>query len=111
MPNRQLENSHKRKEREKKTFKIRRKKFIALTIDNFLIKLTQFEKTGSRGKLFIPQAYLKIEFHCRSYNSITLFVTFTLSPLDSGVCFPCNKENVTELKENHKSNQTAKNQT
>ena len=30
-----------------------------------MIKLTQFEKTGSKGKSFIPLRNLKIKFHFR----------------------------------------------
>ena len=34
--------------------------------DTFLLKLTQFEKTGSRGKTFISLGYLIISFHLRN---------------------------------------------
>ena len=36
------------------------------TIDTFLIKLTQFEITGSISKFFIPLGNLKITFHFRN---------------------------------------------
>ena len=35
-------------------------------IDTFLIKLTQFEKTGKLEKKFIPLENLKIETHFRN---------------------------------------------
>ena len=47
-------------------------------IDSLFIELTQFEKTGSRGKTFISLENLIINFHFRNYKSITFFVTFTL---------------------------------
>ena len=34
-------------------------------IGQFLIKLTQFEKTGSKNKIFISLGNLKIKFHFR----------------------------------------------
>ena len=69
----------------------------------FLIKLTQFEKTGSIGKFFISQENLKNKFHFRNWQSITLFVTFTLPLFDRGVCFPFNKKNELNLKKKRKS--------
>ena len=35
-------------------------------MDTFLLKLTQFEKTGSIGKIFISLENLIINFHFRS---------------------------------------------
>ena len=36
------------------------------TMDTFLFKKTQFEKTGSIGKTFISVGYLIINFHFRN---------------------------------------------
>ena len=35
-------------------------------MDNFLLKLTQFEKTGSKGKIFISLGNLIINFHLQN---------------------------------------------
>ena len=57
-------------------------------MDTFLIKLTQFEKTGSIGKFFIPLGYLKTKFHFLNKKSLRFFVTFTLSLFDKEFAFP-----------------------
>ena len=44
-------------------------------MDTFLLKLTQFEKTGLIGKTFISLGYLIINFHFQNWKSITFFVT------------------------------------
>ena len=67
-------------------------------IDTFLIKLTQFEKTGSIGKCFIPLGDLKIKFQFQNQKTITFFVTFTLLLFDEGVLLPFNKGNELNLK-------------
>ena len=41
----------------------------------FLLKITQFEKTGSMGKTFTPLGNLIINFHFGNQNSITFFGT------------------------------------
>ena len=70
-------------------------------IDTLLIKITQFEKIGSIGKIFISRGNSIIKFHFRKKKSITPFsVTFILSLFDSGVCFPYNKRNELSLKRN-----------
>ena len=51
-------------------------------MDPFLLKLTQFEKTGSIRKNFISLGNL----------------TFTLLLFDSRICLPFNKENALNLK-------------
>ena len=57
------------------TFESRRKKQMALKLFEFvekfmmntsMIKLTQFEKTGSMGKTFISLENLTINFHFRN---------------------------------------------
>ena len=60
-------------------------------MDTLLLKLTQYEKTGSIGFTFISLENLIINFHVRNQKSITFFVTFTLLLFDSGVCLPLNK--------------------
>ena len=77
-----------------------------LMMDTFLLKLTQFEKTGSIRTTFISLGNLIIYFHFRNQKSITFFVTFTFLLFDSGVCLPFNNVNALNLK---KSSQTAKN--
>ena len=69
-------------------------------MNTFMLKLTQFEKTGSIGKTSISLGNLIINFHFRNQNSITFFVTFTLLLFDSRVCqWKC-----TQLEKNHISN-------
>ena len=68
----------------------------------FLIKIMQFEKTGSISKIFNSPRNLKIKFHFR--KSITFFMTFTILLFDSGVCLPFNQEKDLNLKRNQKSN-------
>ena len=46
-------------------------------VDTFLIKLTQFEKTGSTSKSLIPLGNLKVKFSFRNQNSVTFLVNFT----------------------------------
>ena len=75
-----------------------------IRMDNFSLKVTQFEKTGSIGKTFISLGNLIINLHFRNQKSITFFVTFTLLLFDSGVCLPFNKRNELNLKRNHKPN-------
>ena len=70
----------------------------------FLLKFTQFEKTGSILKTFISLGNLIIIFHFRNQKSITFFEIFTLSMFDSGVCLPFNKVNELNLIRNHKLN-------
>ena len=67
-------------------------------IDNFLLKLTQFEKTGSIGKTFIPLGNHKIKFHFGNLKSITFFVAFTRFLFDRGVYLPFNNRNALKLK-------------
>ena len=62
--------------------------------DNFLLRLTGFEKTGSIGKTFISLGNLIINFHFRNLKTIT-FLLF-----DSGVCLPFKNENALTLKRN-----------
>ena len=62
------------------------------------MKLIQFEKTGSLGKLFIPQGHLRIKFRF-SKLEVTFLVIFTT---DSGVCLPFTKRNELILKRNQK---------
>ena len=62
-------------------------------IGTFLIKLTQFEKTGSIGKLFISLENLKIKFHFQNSISITFFLTLTFLLFDGGFHLPFNKRN------------------
>ena len=59
-------------------------------MDTFLLKLTQFEKTGSIRKTFISLGNLIINFHFRNQKQITLFVPFTLLLFDCGVRLPFN---------------------
>ena len=67
-------------------------------------KLTQFEKTGLLGTVFIPLGNVKIKFHFRNYQLITFFVSFTLFWFDSGVCLFFKKVNELNLKRNQNSN-------
>ena len=39
-----------------------------LMMDTFLLKLTQFEKTGSIGKTFISLGYMIINFHFQTWK-------------------------------------------
>ena len=73
-------------------------------MNTLLLKLTQFEKTGSVHRIFISLGNLIINFHFRNQKSITFFQTFTLLLFESGVCFPFNKRNALNLTRNHKSN-------
>ena len=53
-------------------------------MDTFLLKLTQFEKTGSIGKIFISLGNLLISIvRLRNKKSITFLVTFTLLLFDN----------------------------
>ena len=72
-----------------------------------MLKLTQFEKTGSIGKTFVSLGNLIINFHFRNRKSITFFGTFTILLFDSGVCLPFNNRNAMNLKKIKR--QTAKN--
>ena len=47
-------------------------------MDIFLLKLTQFEKTGSIGKTIISLGNLIIIFHFQNKKSVKFFVTFTI---------------------------------
>ena len=51
----------------------------------FLMKLIQFEKNGSRRKIFILLGDLNFKFHFKNYNLFTFFVTFTLLLFDSAL--------------------------
>ena len=73
-------------------------------MDTFLLKLTQFEKTGSISINFLSLENLTINFHFRKNKSITFFVTFTILLFDSRVCLPFNNGNELNLKINRKSN-------
>ena len=53
-----------------------------------LMKLTQFEKTGSMGKIFIPLGNLIIKFNFQNWKPITFIVFLTF---DSAVCLPFTK--------------------
>ena len=44
----------------------------------FLIKLTEFEKTGLLGKIFIPLQNLKTKFHLRNKIDHVFCVLYTL---------------------------------
>ena len=72
-------------------------------VDTFLLKLTQFEKTGSMDKTFISLGNLIINLHFRNKKSITFFVSFTLLLFDSGVSLPFSNGNALNFK-NDKSN-------
>ena len=72
-------------------------------IDHYVIKLTQFEKTGSIDKFLLQLGNLIIKFHCRNKKLITFLVAFKFQLFDSGVCLPFSKENKVHLK-NQKSN-------
>ena len=67
-------------------------------MDTFLLKITQFEKTGSIVKTFISLGNLIINFHFRNKKSITFFVTFTILLFDEGV----RNKNAMNFKRNHK---------
>ena len=73
------------------------KQFIMV---NFLLQLTQLEKTGSIGKTFISPGNLIINFHFRNKKSITFFMTFLFLLFDSGVCLPFDNGNAL-LKKSH----------
>ena len=64
----------------------------------FSINLTQFEKTGSKFKIFISLRNLKIKFQFRNQKRITFLVTFTRLLFDNGVCFSLNKAIELDLK-------------
>ena len=72
---------------------------------SFLIKLTQFEKTGSICKILISLGNLIIKFLSPNQKSITFFVNFTFLLFDSGVCLFFEKKSAFLLKRNQKSNQ------
>ena len=70
------------------------------------MKITQFEKTGSKGNLFIPLGDLKTKIHFRNYlkstfETISFFVTITLFQFNGGVCLHFNKS--IELKKKTKT--------
>ena len=73
-------------------------------MDTFLLKLPQFEKTGSIRKIFISLGNLLINFHFQNWKLIAFFVTFALLLFDSGVCLPFRNGDGLNLKRNHKSN-------
>ena len=85
---------------ERSTFELRRKKLCRTVYDEHfsLLKLTQFEKTGSIPKSFISLGNLIINFHFRNQKSITFDVTFTFLLFDRGVCLPFNNGNALNLK-------------
>ena len=72
-----------------------------LIISTVFIKLNQFEKIGSMGKIFIPLGNWLIKSNFQNKKSITFFVIFTF---DSGVWLPFTKGNELILKRNQKSN-------
>ena len=45
--------------------------FVEFMLDTYLLKLTQFEKTGLIGNTSISQGNLKIKFHFRNQESNT----------------------------------------
>ena len=53
-------------------------------LDTYLLKLTQFEKTGLIGNTSISLRNLKIKFHFRNQESNTFFVNFRCFLFDSG---------------------------
>ena len=73
----------------------------------FLLKLTQFEKTGSIGKIFISLVNLIINFHYPNEKSITFFDLYLLL-FDNGVCLPFNNGNTLKSKKNHKKSKMKK---
>ena len=70
----------------------------------FLIKLTEFEKTGSIDKIFISLGNLIIKFRFQNKNLIIFIVTFTFLLFVKGVSLPFNEGNELNLKRNQKSN-------
>ena len=77
-------------------------------MDNFLLKLTQFEKIGPIVITFISMENLIINFHFQNYKSIKFFVNFTILLFDSGIFLPLSNRNALNLKKI--TSQTAKNQ-
>ena len=63
-----------------------------------MIKVTQFETTGSLGKVFILLGNLISKFYLQNKKSI-MFLTF-----DSKVCLPFTEQIELNLKINQKSN-------
>ena len=75
-------------------------------MDTFFLNLTQFENTGSIGKIFISLGNLITNFYFRNWKSF--FVTFTILLFDSESCLPFiigNEQNLKEI-----TSQAAKNQ-
>ena len=75
------------------------------------VTLKLFSRTISDWHFFGKLDRLAIFFRCEFRNLSTfwkqvdhVFVTFTISLFDSGVCLPFNKGNELNLKRNHKSN-------
>ena len=83
--------------------------FVKQFMMYFLLKLTQFEKTGSIGKIFISLVNLISNFHYRNEKSITFFDLYLLQ-FDNGVCFPFNNRNTLKSKKNHEKSKIKKNQ-
>ena len=71
-------------------------------MDTFMLKPTQFKKTGSICTTFISLGNLIIKFHFQNQKSITFFVTFTLFLFDRGACIPFNNGNALNLKKKSK---------
>ena len=53
--------------------------------DTFLIKATQFEKTGSVYKVLIPPRNLKNKFYFRNQNSLTFFAPIPRSYFEKAI--------------------------
>ena len=70
-------------------------------MDIFLLKLTQFEKTGLRRNTFISLGNLILIF-ILEIRSRSRSPGFTLLMFNSGVCLPLNNENALSLTRNHK---------
>ena len=77
-------------------------------MNTFLLKLTQFEKTGSVGEAFNLLGNLIINFNFGNEKSITFSIIIQILLFDSGVCLPFNNKNALSLKEY--TSQIAKNQ-
>ena len=66
-------------------------------INTFLIQLTQYEKTGSIGKFFIPLRKLK-KIPPSKLEIDHVFRASTILLFDTRVCLPLNNENEVNLK-------------
>ena len=89
----------KKKDMSLKLFEILEKSLIVTV----LIQLTQFEKTGSIGSVFIPMRTPSTKIHFQNKKSIRFFATLCIN-VDSGICLPFNKAK--KLKSNKIKRQT-----